>query len=931
MRAISFCVALFLGVSIVNAGATAAPALLYDFTEGMRGWTGNPRVTNMKITDEGLYFESGGVDPWIESPRVQNMPLGDRVRLTLRMKSTGDRSGQIFYGAAFAAARSASFLVTPDGAWHEYTLLLPPQERDTRLRLDPAQGEGAFTVAWIKAEALRPLITTDFKAPKPVVFDKTLEVAAESLSLRHNGRDWDGYALYVDDELMAMGHADATLGFMVDGRPVMFSLRDAAVTAAINDAGALTVEANFTDPGGAVWKLTRSIKPHSHANTLRTVTTVMAEADREVCHLPWLTLFPGMGSFGERKTQALLPGVEYLEDEPSSSAADFNAAQADRRIVEDYKLTLPMMALSHEGRYIGVVWNRADKPAAVFDSPDRVFHSGAHLMGLWHPGVGDHRLENEMAVYSAFTLPKNTPLQLEMFFLGGHGDSMVPAAQHYIALRGLPELPGPSLSGLELPGPSLSGLELPGLSLSGLELPGLSLSGLSRETELVNGFDHAVRLLAAGWLDSDAHVDGLWRHAVWGDNFPPQPAADAPAYMLWLAAHIDDDALATRLSKAAARGLTRLNPADNYLASVSHVSRPTPVLLFGSIENNVERMVAAARAGLNQFDAQGLRRYHQPDPNRPDYGRTHFADHANGYNAQALEPILAAAAFSGDTALAEAALRLLDKQTAHYANTVPRGAQTWEMPLHTPDILAAARLIRAYVLGYLLSGCKDYLEQARYWAWTGVPLLYLDHPVEGPVGAYATIAVLGATNWAAPNWIGQPVQWCGLVYRSALHDLAALDNEEGAFWNKVAKGITISGLQQTFPLDDEARRGLLPDFFHLREQVSDGPAISPGTVQAHLHEVYGKTAYYTAARLNEKNALIHAPGGIDHIAKTGGVITVRITGWNKGPYWVRITGATPSTRAGWRNKPSVESDYDKKYNALNLRIEGSGILTLKGM
>ena len=79
--------------------------------------------------------------------------------------------------------------------------------------------------------------------------------------------------------------------------------------------------------------------------------------------------------------------------------------------------------------------------------------------------------------------------------------------------------------------------------------------------------------------------------------------------------------------------------------------------------------------------------------------------------------ILEGAALSGDRALIEQALRLLDQQTALYAHTVPRGAQTWEVALHTQDILAAGRLVDAYVLGYLLSNDEKHLEQARYWAW----------------------------------------------------------------------------------------------------------------------------------------------------------------------------------------------------------------------
>ena len=97
-------------------------------------------------------------------------------------------------------------------------------------------------------------------------------------------------------------------------------------------------------------------------------------------------------------------------------------------------------------------------------------------------------------------------------------------------------------------------------------------------------------------------------------------------------------------------------------------------------------------------------------------------------------------------------------------------------------------MIKSYVSGYLLTGRQDLLEEARYWAWTGVPFLYLDNPTDGEVGPYAIIAVLGATNWRAPVWFGKPVQWCGLVYCSALHDLA--DHDPEGPWKKIAKGIT---------------------------------------------------------------------------------------------------------------------------------------------
>ena len=75
-------------------------------------------------------------------------------------------------------------------------------------------------------------------------------------------------------------------------------------------------------------------------------------------------------------------------------------------------------------------------------------------------------------------------------------------------------------------------------------------------------------------------------------------------------------------------------------------------------------------------------------------------------------------------------------------------------------------------MGYLLTGYGDYLQQARYWAWTGVPFVYLVNPANQNIGTYATIPVYGATNWISPVWFGLPVQWCGLAYADALYRLA---------------------------------------------------------------------------------------------------------------------------------------------------------------
>jgi hypothetical protein len=223
-----------------------------------------------------------------------------------------------------------------------------------------------------------------------------------------------------------------------------------------------------------------------------------------------------------------------------------------------------------------------------------------------------------------------------------------------------------------------------------------------------------------------------------------------------------------------------------------------------------------------------------------------------------------------------------------FHRTVPRGAQTWEVPLHTPDILAAAHLVKACVLGYQLGGDSALLEEAEYWAWSGVPFIYLVNPTSGHVGPYSTIAVLGATNWESPVWFGQPVQWCGLVYADALRRLGRF-RPDGP-WERLANGIALAGVQHTWPATDTDRHGLLPDFFLLRAQRREGPAINPATVQSQAIEAYGHPPVYDLASATTGSVLIHAAGRVQELVETDAELTFKVQGWHQPSSWVLVIG-----------------------------------------
>ena len=200
------------------------------------------------------------------------------------------------------------------------------------------------------------------------------------------------------------------------------------------------------------------------------------------------------------------------------------------------------------------------------------------------------------------------------------------------------------------------------------------------------------------------------------------------------------------------------------------------------------------------------------------YRRRHFEDTASGVCARPATELLQYARITGDRTALEAGVRTLQYMQRF---RVPRGAQVWEIPLHTPDQLASAYAVWAYVRGYELTGNKEFLAEARRWAASGIPFVYLWSCY--PIMAYATPPVYGATNWQKPLWIGLPVQWVGGIYAYALTMFAPYDNSLD--WNRLAQGILRSAEQQQYT--DGPNAGLLPDSFVLTDQQRNPANINP--------------------------------------------------------------------------------------------------------
>ncbi len=881
-------------LAVVYAIGAAALAALpsFDFSEpaGADGWNAAHDISGMSRTPVGLAIDISGADPYLIGP-ARDYPPGTPLWLTMRLRSDEGGMCQVFFAKdGFTEKESVRFTV-PAAEWHEAKVRMPPLGSGYRLRIDPPGRSRACLLSWMRFDERATVAPPRWPVPKlPSLGAAPLRIESGELQLLHGREALGQFQVLVGGRLMGCGNTQGLVGYVVNGGARWFPIGSGknwnvnvelagGAGDAENERG-LRVRTATIDPDGARWGIDQTFVA-SVSGTLRVETRVSVDRDRDVLYLPMLTLLPGLGSFGTNKVQALFAGIEYLEKEPSSSTADLYPPASNRQVPETAKITFPLMAFSADDRYIGLAWSPDRDPAfcAVFDSPDRMFGSGGHLMGLLFPGSeGLNREESSLIPHDTARIAAQQTVTVVAVIMGGAGGTVVPAIQEYVRLFGLPALPSAGVSVADY----------------------LSLAG-------------------HGWLESDIREGDRYRHATPG--FPSSPASDAAVYLDYLAERVGDAVLSNKFAASGALALAQVSPATCNASQVGHVRYPVAALVYGSVEQNAVQSDAHAQNLLRRFEPDGSVVYRAPAVGT-DYSTTHWSKEANGLAATYVYSLLEEVSFAGTPALIEtglAKLRALNK----FRDTVPRGAQTWEIPLHTPDILASAHLVHAYVRGFELTGDESFLDQARYWAWTGVPFVYLTPPTGNPVGLYGTIPVLGATGWTAPSWIGLPVQWCGLVYADALYRLAPFD--PAGPWVQIANGIALSGIQQTYPTTDARYRGLLPDSFNLRSQTRNLAAINPATTLASAIRALGLPALYEFRAFREFGARIHVAGAISGVVERHDSLSFSVSGWSSRPHWLLVNGLTraPIVRINGRDVSlSSPHQFQPAEGRLILRIEG---------
>ncbi len=506
----------------------------------------------------------------------------------------------------------------------------------------------------------------------------------------------------------------------------------------------------------ARWRVSWTLSALPGGDTIGFETVARPLDDTTLAALEGPMLYCGEAGGPERE-DAILPGLEWLvKGEESSNALDILPQHPDRirYVPHPYKVCVPAVGMRFGDTAVGLLWDapmdqpsyaQAGAASLVFATPNRFEGHQNHLMGLFLPGVDKGVPENERRASEPLRVKATHPIKLRasLYASTGASDCLV-ALDRWYELNGYPE---------PLPYPR-GGLT---------DEVAFSMQGYFKEHALWNpewGKWYSDLIVGFRPTDSPA-TELLWGARVLGESPVTKTARSLAAEVLGG----DERALELRLEH------------PSHPANVLNVARQVRSLIASQHEDGTWRF-GGGKAG--DWPEEGVN-YKVLGP----IGASEV-----GLSASNAETVLDFALMTGDPEATQAGLKALEAMRAF---RVPRAAQVWEVPVHTPDILASARAVDAYLAGYRLTGDESWLADAVYWARTGLPFVYVWQPGDQPAMQGASIPVFGATGYGL-SWFAVAVQWNGLAYAQSLYDLAEFDDSFP--WVRVADNLLVSGMYQ---------------------------------------------------------------------------------------------------------------------------------------
>ena len=582
-----------------------------------------------------------------------------------------------------------------------------------------------------------------------------------------------------------------------DGRAVGAHLQPVLTT-----AGTRTARLELPHPGAWTYTLDLATEQRSPHEVIRVGTHLQAESSQQVLAFASPAVrMDREGAHDPLDRFAIFGGLEFLEPGwTSSSERAVGRHFADRWSPSPHKVSLPAMAIEADGLTTALLWRPTDAPeppVATFASPNFLDGQQNHLAQLAVPGSGALRRENDSVAHRPLVIEAGTTLTGPAYLLHAEPDLPVArVAQRWYELFGPPAAPPPVHDDAET-----------------YEL-------------IARNYGETVY-----WPEENG-----WTHH-WFFPEKPRYVERHASELIVHALHtgrtqwIERTRLAGRMIIDAAGKLAARLADDSGARQALREMQPDGTWTF---VNTPEMRKATRWWTKNEYETLG------------EDGSSSL-----GTCVQPALQILHRAQLTGDPEMLRASIRALEAMRRF---RVPRGAQVWEVHQQIPDIRAAALAVEAYQIGYRLTEDRRYLEDANYWAWTGVPFIYSwrvpvapDAPrqlissrdrtqdvrgsipftecfqdPERQVTPYGTIPVLGPTFYVH-NWFGVIVQWCGLEWAWKVIELDA--DRPDPLLRTIADGVVASGLQQMF--DKGPWIGLYPDVWDVPTHNAMGALIAP--------------------------------------------------------------------------------------------------------
>ncbi|HNR33329.1 MAG TPA: hypothetical protein PKI11_20730, partial [Candidatus Hydrogenedentes bacterium] len=616
-----------------------------------------------------------------------------------------------------------------------------------------------------------------------------------------------------------------------------------------------------------------------------------------------LVRFDGPMVYAIEREEAVFPGLEWLvDDEVSSGTLDIEEGHPDqvRYVPHPNMITIPAMGVQGPGGAIGLLWNPReawdgvrDRPAAVFASPDRFNNQRAHLMGLQLPSVPEFLDRNAREAARPYPLRAGQTVKLGCAILvDGTARDALAAMDAWFSRYGVPS-PAPLPRG-------------------------------SYEAEIA--------------FSMRAYLESLWdaetRQWWFTKNGPRQLS-----YLTRPADYVADLILGAQVSPDAALREACVERAREVAALIEKPARIDALRRNGGMDfgasnpAHIEQLLAQRdERGLWFFDAdhedQGIFKgfdYHILGPDNAV---------ATGTCAQPATQVLRFARVAGDWPAYASVRNVLEFMATE---RVPRAAQVWEVPFHSPDVLAAAQAVEAYLEAYRFTGETLWLDSAVYWARRGLPFIYFWDDPEQPFLIGASIPVLGA-SLMKHSWFGRPVQWNGLCLAEALLDLARHDQSYP--WRRIAELIIHSAIQQQAAEGEDA--ALWPDSIGAIDGDKSAWVFAPRQILRCVAKLLGCDESPRTVILGAGTERIHitAVADVDGAVWSGDTVAFSVT-YPEGeqgtvvvanisrPEQVILDGVAITPRDALSDAPDAAWTYDEARALLIVRVPKEGASTLR--